>query len=147
MAPVISPFAVPPPAEGAGRGLEHSQAPTRVKPKGGPPVSLDEAMWRQARSMEAEAHAIVAGAGPTAPATPAAGATKAAPSTPPRPPSRRQSSAGSTHDKMDAILSILKEQRDDNEVKHHFEGFNNRYRRDAGVDKKLADLDDKVSDN
>lgn len=104
----------PPPPEDLPRGLEHEQAPPRVKPKGAPPVCLDESLWRQARAMEEEAAAFIE-AGPVAgPTTPKTAPARAASATPQRPPSRRIStgSAGS-HDKMDAILSILKEQRAD----------------------------------
>lgn len=114
-----------------------------MKPKGAPPISLDEAIWRQARAMEEEAQSMVVGAaGPTTPKTAPA---RAAATTPQRPPSRRMSTSGS-HDNMDNIISILPEQRDDtkagfNDVKQHFDALNARLdRRDAEVDGKLADM-------
>lgn len=91
------------------RGLEHSLAPPKVKPKGAPPGSLDKAMWRQARAMADEARALLDAGPPQGPSTPKTAPTRPSPTTPQRPPSRRTSthSAGS-HDKMDAILNILK---------------------------------------
>lgn len=108
-------------------------APPRVKPWGerSPSrLSLDEAIWQQAR------HA-------PAPATPTIAAPRSAPTTPPRPPSRKGTDK---HDRIDLIISMLPEQKLDTQrgfdsVKGHLDDVVTRMdRRNAEVDAKFTEV-------